>query len=150
TGVYSLAILLSCWYFNANVLPFTDERYILTAVLACLVFLFFNFRKKARCFAGDVGSVSIGFWIISLLMVLILQTGNAKYLFFLSVYGVDAELTIVHRLWLRQNIFEAHRLHLYQILSNEQKVPHLVTASIYGILQLSINCFIIGTSFDFW
>jgi UDP-N-acetylmuramyl pentapeptide phosphotransferase/UDP-N-acetylglucosamine-1-phosphate transferase len=150
TGVYSLAILLSCWYFNANVLPFTDERYILTAVLACLVFLFFNFRKKARCFAGDVGSVSIGFWIISLLMFLILQTGNAKYLFFLSVYGVDAVLTIVHRLWLRQNIFEAHRLHLYQILSNEQKVPHLVTASIYGILQLSINCFIIGTSFDFW
>jgi UDP-N-acetylmuramyl pentapeptide phosphotransferase/UDP-N-acetylglucosamine-1-phosphate transferase len=149
TGVYSLAILLSCLYFNERMQTVVHPAYLIVPVLACLVFLFFNFRKKAKCFAGDVGSVSIGFWIISVLLLIIIATGDAKYIFFLSVYGVDAILTIVHRLLLRQNIFEAHRLHFYQILANERKVSHLVVSSAYGVLQLAVNAFILGTSFGF-
>lgn len=149
TGVYSLVILLSCLYFNEYIKPVVDSPYIVTAVLACIVFLFFNFRKKAKCFAGDVGSVSIGFWIISILLLIIITTGDAKYVFFLAVYGVDAVLTIVHRLILRQNIFEAHRLHFYQILANERKVSHLVVSAAYGIVQLLVNAVIIFTSFNF-
>ena len=149
TGVYSLVILLSCLYFNEYIKQVTDSPYILTAALACIVFLFFNFRKKAKCFAGDVGSVSIGFWIISILLMIIIATGDAKYVFFLAVYGVDAVLTIMHRLILRQNIFEAHRLHFYQILANERKVSHLVVSSAYGILQLLVNAVILFTAFNF-
>lgn len=149
TGVYSLVILLSCLYFNDQVRQVTDPAFIILPAIACLVFLFFNFRKKAKCFAGDVGSVSIGFWIISLLLMMIIATGDARYVFFLAVYGVDAVCTIIHRLILRQNIFEAHRLHFYQILVNDRKVPHLRVAAAYGLVQLLLNALILFTTFNF-
>jgi len=150
TGIYSLMILLSCLYFNYNIQAVVDPNYIIVPVMACLVFLFFNFRKKAKCFAGDVGSVSIGFWVISLLLMIIISTRELKYIFFLSVYGVDAILTIIHRLILKQNIFKAHRLHFYQILANERKISHLVISVIYGLLQLAINTILLFTSFNFF
>lgn len=149
TGVYSLSILLSCLYFNRNIQVVTPDAYIICAVIACLVFLFFNFRKRAKCFAGDVGSVSIGFWIISVLLMIILATGELKYIFFVAVYGVDAVLTIVHRLILKQNIFEAHRLHFYQIMANERKMSHLVVSTLYGLLQLAVNAVILFTGYNF-
>lgn len=149
TGIYSLVLLLSCLYFNGRIQTIVNASYIIYPILACLVFLFFNFRKKAKCFAGDVGSVSIGFWIISLLLLIIIATGDLKYVFFLSVYGVDAILTIIHRLILKQNIFEAHRLHFYQILANERKVSHLLIAVVYGVVQLGINAFILLSSYSF-
>ncbi|MBX9449980.1 MAG: glycosyltransferase family 4 protein [Taibaiella sp.] len=148
TGLYSLVILLSVLYYNHFISAFTNEHFILTGVIACLVFLFFNFRKKARCFAGDVGSVSIGYLVLFFILGMII-TGELKYVFFLAVYGVDAVLTIFHRLFLRQNIFQAHRLHFYQILANEQKLPHLTVAIIYAMLQLIINIVIIHTKYDF-
>jgi UDP-N-acetylmuramyl pentapeptide phosphotransferase/UDP-N-acetylglucosamine-1-phosphate transferase len=149
TGVYSLVIALSCLYFNLNIQVATPTSYILCAIIACLVFLFFNFRKKAKCFAGDVGSVSIGFWIISFILMIILATGELKYIFFLAVYGVDAVLTIIHRLLLKQNIFEAHRLHFYQIMANERKMSHLLVSLIYGLVQLVVNAVVIFTHYNF-
>lgn len=149
TGLYSLIVLLSLLYQNRYGGAFTDEGFIICPIIACLVFLFYNFRKKAKCFAGDVGSVSIGFWVISLILMLMIETESLKYVLFLAVYGVDAVLTIVHRLLLKQNIFLPHRLHLYQILANEGKVPHLRVASIYGGVQMIINLFIIHTDFGF-
>lgn len=148
TGVYSLVVLISCFVLNAHFKTIVNYNYILFPILACIVFLFFNFRKKAKCFAGDVGSVSIGFWIISLLLMFIIATGDVKYIFFLSVYGVDAIFTIIHRLLLKQNIFEAHRLHFYQILVNQRKVPHLLVATCYGLLQFISNAFIIHTTYN--
>ena len=149
TGLYSLVILLGLIYINERVVHFTEQAFIMLPILACLVFLFFNFRKKARCFAGDVGSVGLGFWIISLLVMLITKTGHLEYILFLALYGVDSVLTIIHRLILKQNIFEAHRLHFYQLLANELKIPHLVVAATYGLLQLLINAFVIFTDFGF-
>lgn len=117
---------------------------------AILVFGFFNFRKKARCFAGDVGSVTIGFIIFFLLFSLFLRPDDTSgepsfkwwYILYLAVYGVDTILTISYRLWLRENIFEAHRRHLYQYLVNEQRWPHLVVAALYAIVQMGINFFV--------
>ncbi|WP_222597004.1 hypothetical protein [Chitinophaga pinensis] len=105
----------------------------------------FNFRVKAVCFAGDVGSVTIAFWIVALLLDLILTTGNWMYILFLGVYGVDSILTIIHRLILQQNIFKAHRLHFYQILVNEQKVPHLLVATVYALVQILIIVLLLNT-----
>lgn len=148
TGCYSLVLLLSCLYFNERVQNIMPSAYLVVPAIACLVFLFFNFRKKAKCFAGDIGSVSIGFWVISVLAMILIATGDFRYVFFLAVYGVDAVLTIMHRLLLKQNIFEAHRLHFYQILANERKMPHLRVASLYALLQAGINAFILFTSFN--
>ncbi|MET3112932.1 UDP-N-acetylmuramyl pentapeptide phosphotransferase/UDP-N-acetylglucosamine-1-phosphate transferase [Pedobacter sp. CG_S7] len=138
TGSYSLVVLAGLQYVNLKQFPFIAADLIWLPMLASAVFLLFNFRTKAKCFAGDVGSVTIALWIIMLLMQLIISSGHFAYILFLSVYGVDAVLTIIHRLFLRQNIFEPHRLHFYQILANEQKWSHLLISGIYAALQLLI------------
>ena len=138
TGAYSLIILCSLQYVNYYFTDFIEVDFIWMPILALLVFLFFNFRKKARCFAGDVGSVTIAFWIIFLLLKLIMKTDNYAFILFLAVYGVDTILTILHRLKLKHNIFDAHRLHLYQLLANEGQWPQLLVATVYALLQLGI------------
>lgn len=148
TGLYSLVILGSLLYVNQYVMEFTDINFIIYPLIACLVFLFFNFRKKAKCFMGDVGSMGIAFWIIALIGLLILKTENFKYLFFLTIYGVDVVFTILERLKLKENIFEAHRRHLYQLFANEKKVSHLIISSFYAMIQLLINVFLINSNFN--
>ncbi|HBV14173.1 MAG TPA: UDP-GlcNAc--UDP-phosphate GlcNAc-1-phosphate transferase [Chryseobacterium carnipullorum] len=149
TGVYSLVTLGSLAYINKDIIQFTNENFILYPILACIVFLFFNFRKKAKCFAGDVGSMGIGFWVIGLITLLIMRTGEYKYILLLSIYGMEVVLTIIERIILKENIFEAHRRHLYQLFANEKKISHLVISAVYAIFQLFINIFIIHAQFTF-
>ncbi|WP_080780288.1 MraY family glycosyltransferase [Chryseobacterium phocaeense] len=150
TGAYSLITLGSLAYINKEIIRFTDENFIWYPIMACMVFLFFNFRKKAKCFAGDVGSMGIGFWVLGLITLLIMRTGEYKYILLLSVYGMEVVLTIVERILLKENIFEAHRRHLYQLLANEKKISHLVISSVYAVCQLLINIFLIHSQLPFW
>jgi len=150
TGLYSLVVLGGLQYVNLYQSSFAAPDVIWFPIISCVVFLYFNFRKKAKCFAGDVGSVTMAFWIIMLLLQLIIKTNNYAYILFLAVYGVDAVLTITHRLILKQNIFEAHRLHFYQILANDQKIPHLIVSSIYGLVQLLIIALIVLVEMNFY
>lgn len=145
TAMYSFAVLFLLWVVNREE-AFIDERLLYTVALANGVFAFFNFRHKAKCFAGDVGSVCMSFILLFALIILILQTGNLIYILFLAVYGVDTVLTIIHRLIKRENIFEAHRSHLYQYLANEAKGNRLVISSGYGLLQVLIGLSVIEVS----
>lgn len=147
TGIYSLVLLSFFFYINQES-AFINEAFIIIPIIACIIFLFFNFRKKAKCFAGDVGSVCMGLWIVILLLMIIIKTGELKYLLFLSLYGVDTGLTILHRLVLKQNIFKPHRMHFFQYLVNERKFPHLTVAIFYGILQAITNAFILLTNYS--
>ncbi len=144
TGAYSLVVLCGLQYVNLKQTAFLQADMIWLPILACGVFLFFNFRKKAKCFAGDVGSVTIAFWIVMLLIQLIYVTHNWAYILFLVVYGVDSGLTIAHRLLLKQNIMKAHRMHFYQVLANERKLSHLWISAGYALLQAAIICVIIA------
>ena len=139
TGGYSFVTLLSLLYINENIISFTDTSFIVIMILSVLVFNIFNFRTKAKCFAGDVGSVTIAFVILFLMGQLILKTGDLSYIILLAVYGVDSVLTIIHRLKLKENIFDAHRKHAYQILANELKWKHTLVSSLYMVVQLGIN-----------
>lgn len=150
TGLYSLVILSTLLYINQNLTKFTDDNFIIYPIVASLVFLFFNFRKKAKCFMGDIGSMGVAFWVLALLGLLMMKTQDIKYILFLTVYGVDVVLTIVERFKLKENIFEAHRRHLYQLFSNEKKVSHLIISSIYTLLQLIINVLVILLKFPNW
>lgn len=143
TGLYTFVVMGALLYVNAKIQLFTDGDFIRYAMIASVVFLFFNYRKKAKCFAGDVGSIAIAFWVIYLVLKLILRTESLIWLLFLAVYGVDAICTIIHRLYLKQNIFEAHRLHLYQILSNEYKIQHKVVSLLYALLQVGVSFLVI-------
>jgi len=148
TGCYTLVILAGLFYINSYQVQFIQPDLILFPVIACVVFLFFNFRTRAKCFAGDVGSVTIAFWVIFLLFKLIFHTQNWSYIFFLAVYGIDAGFTIIQRLLMRQNIFTPHRLHLYQLLANECKWPHRLVSVIYAIVQLVMIC-VLATNVTF-
>jgi len=147
TGGYSLVVIGALCYINSVQLNFVDSGFIYTFILALLVFNFFNFRKKARCFAGDIGAMSAAFIIVFLLGLLIFKTRDFSYIVLLAVYGVDTVLTIIHRLLLRENIFEAHRKHLFQLMANELKIPQLLVSSIYGLLQalIAIGLFLSGS-----
>jgi UDP-N-acetylmuramyl pentapeptide phosphotransferase/UDP-N-acetylglucosamine-1-phosphate transferase len=138
TGGYSLVVLLSLGYINEFMVHFTDNKFIYVLILAVMVFNFFNFRKKAKCFAGDVGSVSIAFILVFLLGQLVLTTQDLSYIVLLVVYGVDSVLTIIHRVMLHENIGLPHRKHVYQIMANELKIPHVVVSLIYMCVQALI------------
>lgn len=138
TGCYSLAVLLPIAYLNRD-MRFIDDSILIVTAISVVIFLFFNFRKKARCFAGDVGSVTIAFILLFALGRLVMATGNPVYLLFLAVYGADSILTIVHRIMLHENLGEAHRKHAYQLMSNELKMRHTLVSIIYFLLQLAIS-----------
>lgn len=143
TGLYSLVVLGSLLYVNQNMVSFVDRDFIIYPVLACLVFLFFNFRKKAKCFMGDIGSMGVAFWVVALISLLMMKTGEIKWILFLAVYGVEVISTILERLKLKENIFEAHRRHLYQLLANEKKISHLKVSILYATIQLIVNAIVI-------
>lgn len=143
TGLYSLIILGSLLFINQNKVEFTATHFIIYPMLACSVFLFFNFRKKARCFMGDIGSLGIAYWAIALIGLLMMKTGELKWILFLTVYGIEVVFTILERLKLKENIFEAHRRHLYQLLVNERKISHLTVSSFYAGIQLVLNTVIV-------
>jgi len=138
TGGYSLVVIAGLWLVNTYQEQFISNDFIYFIAITVSVFCFFNFRKKAICFAGDVGSISIAFIVVFLLAKLIIQTGNPLYLLFLSIYAVDTVLTIIYRIKHNENIFEAHRKHIYQLLVNEIKISHLIVATIYSFFQLVI------------
>ncbi len=138
TGAYSLAVMLPLSYLNETI-GFIEMPFLLVITLSILVFLFFNFRKKAKCFAGDVGSISMAFIVVFVLGLLMLQTRDFSYIVFLAVYGVDAVLTIVHRIMLHENLGEAHRKHAYQLMANELKVSHLRVSAGYMLVQLAVS-----------
>ncbi|HCX57121.1 MraY family glycosyltransferase [Sphingobacterium multivorum] len=145
TACYSLAVSGLLMLVNKQ-LDFIPQQLLVFTLLGILVFTFFNFRTKAKCFAGDVGSVAIAYILLFALGALILKTGNLIYILFLSVYGIDAVWTIIRRLMLKQNIFEAHRSHLYQYMGNEAGINKLLISFLYGIIQLGIGLAVIQFS----
>ena len=144
TGGYSLAVLVPLAIKNEklimnNDMPFVENSLLMVIALSLLVFCFFNFRKKARCFAGDVGSIGIALILLFCIGRLIMQTGDLTWLILLLIYGVDGCLTIMHRIMLHENLGQAHRKHAFQLMANELKMPHIVVSGIYMCLQLIIS-----------
>lgn len=140
TAGYSLAVLVPLALVNMNE-EYMDQSLVVSTILASLVFCIFNFhpKGKARCFAGDVGSIGIAFIMLFLLGNVIIKTQDVTWLIFLLVYGVDGCLTIVHRIMLHENLGEAHRKHAYQLMANELKIGHVKVSSLYMAMQLVIS-----------
>lgn len=140
TAGYALAVLLPLLLLNEK-LSFIDDSYLIIAIIGVLAFCIFNFRPKgkAKCFAGDVGSISIAFIMLFAIGRLIVQTGDITYLILLLVYGVDGCLTIIHRIMLHESLGQAHRKHAYQLMANELKIGHVKVSLLYMALQLVIS-----------
>ena len=140
TGGYALASLIPIYILNKE-MGFVEESLVVTVILADVVFCLFNFRPKgkAKCFAGDVGSIGIAFILLFMIGQLIMRTGDVTYLVFLLVYGVDGCLTICHRIMLHENLGEAHRKHAYQLMANELKIGHVTVSLFYMALQMAVS-----------
>lgn len=140
TGLYSIAVLLPLLLLNISACV-VDSSLLVVTIIAALVFCYFNCRPKgkAKCFAGDVGSIGVAYIILFALTALIFSTRDITYLLFMVVYGVDACLTIIHRIMLHEHIGQAHRKHAYQIMANELGLSHIVIACGYAMLQLIIS-----------
>ena len=140
TAGYALAVLVPLVLLNRG-LAFIEESYLIVAILGVLVFCIFNFRPKgkAKCFAGDVGSIGIAFIILFAIGRLVIRTGDVTYLILLLVYGVDGCLTILHRIMLHEHLGEAHRKHAYQLMANELKIGHVKVSVFYMVLQLLVS-----------
>jgi UDP-GlcNAc:undecaprenyl-phosphate GlcNAc-1-phosphate transferase len=139
TGAYSLTTIGTLYWINQFQIHFIEKDLLISIGLGLLVFNFFNFRKKAKCFSGDVGSISLALIICFLLCKLIVQSNQGFYILLLVVYGIDSISTIFLRLLKKENIFLAHRQHLYQHLVNQAKYSHLSVALWYAAAQLIIN-----------
>lgn len=143
TGGYSLGVLVALWIINNFHNSFIEDVFLQFIILSVLVFNFFNFRVRAKCFAGDVGSISMAVIIVFLIGKISVTDKNPIYFLFLSVYGVDTILTIIHRLLLKENIFKAHKRHLFQVLVQNTNISHLQMSSIYAIIQFFICVMVI-------
>ena len=139
TILYSLSFLISFYIINAHIIAFTDSNFLLIVILSNLIIGYFNIRKKAVCFLGDVGAITMGFIYAVLTITLIVKTNSLSPLVLFLVYFLDSGWTIVERLLAKENIFHPHRKHLYQLLVNEYKLSHLLVASIYFSIQALIN-----------
>lgn len=159
TAGYALAVLVPLGLLNTNYHElsmnlatncssvfssdgvFVDQSLIVASIIAAIVFCIFNFRPKgkAKCFAGDVGSIGIAFIMLFLLGNVIIKTEDITWLIFLLVYGVDGCLTIIHRIMLHENLGEAHRKHAYQIMANELKIGHVKVTMLYMAMQLIVS-----------
>ncbi|MCZ6692896.1 MAG: UDP-GlcNAc--UDP-phosphate GlcNAc-1-phosphate transferase [Bacteroidetes bacterium] len=148
TGIYSLVTVATLWYINQNVEFIINTDLILYTLLSLSVLGIYNFRNTAICFPGDIGSVAAAFLIIFLIGKLILSTGNYIFILLLAVYGVDSVLTIIHRLMKKENIFRAHRSHLYQYYANIVGANHLKISLVYGLIQVFTN-FVILYNYQF-
>lgn len=142
TPFYALVALATFGYLNLKHQFFPGELIVLL-ISSSVIFSYFNARKRATTFAGDVGSVSMAFLLVWLLLELLLKTGCIGYILLFAVYGLDTVFTIIIRLIRGENIFKAHRSHLYQLLSNELNWPHVQVAVIYAVAQLLINLLVV-------
>jgi len=140
TAGYSLAILCPLILMNQT-MEFVPSSLLAVITIAVVVFSFFNFRPKgkAKCFAGDVGSIGIAFVLLFCVGRLILHTQDITWLIFMLVYGVDGVLTICHRIMLHENLGVAHRKHVFQLMANELKMGHVLVSSLYAGIQLVIS-----------
>lgn len=135
TGGYALVILAFLLYVDLDEVSFEDPAFLIVMMLAVLVFCIFNFRKKAKCFAGDVGSVAIAFILLYFLGLLIIKTKDFSWIVCMVVYGVDGVLTIIHRIMMHEKLTHPHRNHAYQIMANELSMPHTLVSLLYMALQ---------------
>lgn len=139
TGLYTLSIYETVFFYDYRIENLFDQNLLAILTIALLIFGFYNFRTNAILFAGDVGSVSLGLIAVFFVLYLIIHNNDIIYLSMMAVYGIESGLTIGYRLLKRQNIFQPHRMHLFQDLVNIMKIPHLLVAIGYAFVQVLIN-----------
>ncbi|WP_299125629.1 glycosyltransferase family 4 protein [uncultured Tenacibaculum sp.] len=138
TGLYTIVNLVFIYLINANE-RIINESLIVYVLISVIVFGFYNFRKKARMFSGDIGSISLAVLLFFIGVSFIRELEAPILILMMVVYGTDALITLAYRKFIGEKITEAHRKHIYQKMVHVLKIPHLSVAFIYTFFQLVIN-----------
>ena len=144
TGLYSLSVF-SLYYFINAVEHIIQQDIVVFSIISLLIFGFYNFRRKAKLFAGDVGSISIAMIIFFIGLKMTVQLEAPILLLCFMLYGADALITILYRKYLGEKLTEAHRHHIYQKLVDVLKWSHMKVSIIYTTIQLMLNVVVFFT-----
>jgi UDP-N-acetylmuramyl pentapeptide phosphotransferase/UDP-N-acetylglucosamine-1-phosphate transferase len=139
-AIYSIAMIGILWMLKDSGIYFLPVLPVFYSLMsALLAFSFFNVRKKAICFSGDVGSISIAYIVSLMIIQVMISTDSAVWILLFGVYGLDSVGTIVLRLIRGEKVWLPHRTHFYQFLVNEKKYPHVLVSFIYALSQFILS-----------
>lgn len=140
-ALYSLTVLGTLLYAVAVYIPYPDCQSFITLgtllFIAMVAFAIYNIPDKI--FAGDVGSITIGFFISYILINLMIYQVDASFVALIIVCLFDVCMTILQRLFAGANILTPHKRHIYQVLTSSWNLPHIPISLSYSILQLVIS-----------
>ncbi|WCL51183.1 MraY family glycosyltransferase [Leptospira sp. GIMC2001] len=145
-GINGIAGLQSAFMgLSISFLVYTSHGYseivlgFLVLAFASLGFLVWNF-PIAKVFLGDCGSNFIGYMLAGFSAWSYLSGSIEIWslLVLSSLFWIDATFTLFKRAYRRERIFDAHKDHVYQILSRLWN-----SHSYVSLLFLFINCFIL-------
>lgn len=137
TAIYSLVCFIGIYLINMNE-AIIDPKILIYIMLSIGVFGYYNFRKKALFFAGDIGSITIAVILFFFLLLFTVKLESPLIILLVLIYGVDAVLTIAYRKYIKENIMDAHRHHIYQKMTDRLKLSHIKISLLYAVNQLII------------
>jgi len=120
--------------------PFQNQFFPLIGAL--FGFLKFNWQSS-KIFMGDTGSLFLGSFLVSILFKSSNSIDFIKILIFLTPLIIDPLITLIRRIFIGQNFFSPHKLHLYQRLVSNG-LTHSQVSSIY-----IISIFLLGIFYRF-
>jgi UDP-GlcNAc:undecaprenyl-phosphate GlcNAc-1-phosphate transferase len=129
------AVITSIFFCIISLSQGSSFAYIVSYTLAAgvLGFLIFNF-PKGRLFMGDVGSTFLGFTFATITIIASLydsaHTSMLVIPLLLFHFIYDTFFTFLRRLFRGENVFQAHRTHLYQLF-NQMGYSHITVTLFY-------------------
>lgn len=134
TGSISLGIVLLALF---GALPLKYGAYAVILLGAAVGFLRWNW-SPAVVFLGDVGSVSLGF-LLGWLLIIVAAAGHPGSALLLALYYLgDATVTLLRRLTRGEKIWKPHRSHYYQQAAAAWRNHARVGLAILGLNGLLI------------
>lgn len=142
----SLGFVLPNFYFNPNL------GYNLYAILflSMFGFIFYNF-PKAKLFMGDSGSLALGFFVLFLPLLYQNHTQAdpilwdvTDYFYLFPFFWIDGITILIKRFFQKKHLFQAHREHIYQKLTETQfgKVGSLLVFSFFNGIVCCLHFFL--------
>jgi len=135
------AITLGIWFWQYGDQGLAIVCFVLAA--ASYGFLLWNWQP-AKIFMGDVGSVTIGAFFSTLLVIAVsrYQLPVISFVLLFWVFVADASATVLHRIVKREKFWLPHRTHLYQRLATLGVAHNKI---VIALIMLMLICSIIAS-----
>ena len=120
---------------NCFAVCFRDVSKIEIVSFAIFLLIFFNIKYRNRALGGEAGAGMLAVIVLFALWKLILLTNDVSYLILMVVCVIDSIVTVVYRIFRRENIFESEGRHIYQLLVSRGNIPPIIVSFLYASVQ---------------